>query len=143
MRTGAAGEGGFGLLEAIVALVILGTSGLALFSWLQQNLQDASRLRRADAQARLMLNAQALVETVNPSAQPEGVLRVGGIEVQWHAELVEPARNNQTFGRDVGPWIVGLYRVTVEAIDASNDAKTKFTQLSVGTRRDAPPGTGQ
>ena len=49
---------GFGLLEAIVALALLSGTGLALFSWINQNLQTASRLRAQEQEARLLLAAQ-------------------------------------------------------------------------------------
>ena len=44
MRPGPALCSGFGLLEAIVALALLAGTGIALFTWINQNLDAASRL---------------------------------------------------------------------------------------------------
>ena len=109
---------------------------MALFAWLQQSTETAVRLRRADAEARLMLTAQALVATVNPMVRRDGRLQVLGVDVQWRAELIEPARQNATFGgAESGPWAVGLYRLTVKASESEGQVQTRFTQLRVGTRR--------
>jgi len=68
---------GFGLLEAIVAVVILGTSGLMLFSWLGQNLATASRVKDAEDRARLQLEAVAWLSNLNPAMESDGERLVG------------------------------------------------------------------
>lgn len=133
------GQAGFGLLEAIVALSLLAGTGLALFSWIQLNLQAASRLHVHELEARLLLSAQALVATVNPMLTPEGSLESGDLRVSWQSELIEPARRNLGFGREsTGPFMVGLYRLDVRAIDLRQRAELSYVQWQVGTRRDAP-----
>jgi len=127
---------GFGLLEAIVALALLAGSGLALFSWINQNLQDASRLRRHDQEARLLLSAQALIDTVNPLQTPEGRLELGGLAVSWTAAPVEPPRSNASFTDGVpGPWQVGLFRLQVHAQDRTQAVELRFEQWRVGMQR--------
>jgi len=127
---------GVSLLEAVVALAILGSSGLALFAWLQQNLETASRLRVVNQEARLMLDAQALVETVNPLVNPRGERRAGAISVRWQAEALEAPRRNATFVPGaLGPWQVGLFRLDVEAQDERTTARVSFQQWRVGSQR--------
>ncbi len=131
---------GFGLLEAIVALALLAGTGIALFAWIEQSLQSATRLRALEQQARLTLNAQALVETINPAEQPEGSLDASGVRVHWQAEPVEPPQRNTTALVDMpGPWQIGLYRVQVDAQDVAGDTQVAFMQLRTGLRRMAPP----
>ena len=130
-------QAGFALLEAIVALALLAGTGLALFSWIQQNLQSASRLRLHEQEARLLNSAQGLVQLVNPMARPEGALDAGDLRIQWRAELLEPERRNHTFGDLAeGPFRVGLYRLDVQARDLRQQVEVRFTQWQVGTRRD-------
>ena len=130
---------GFGLLEAIVALTLLAGTGMALFSWINQNLQSASRLRLHQQESRLLLSAQALIDTVNPMQSPQGRLEVGGVAVAWEAEALEPARDNATFSPGVaGPWQVGLYRLRVHAQDSVQGVELQFEQWRVGTRRLQP-----
>lgn len=133
---------GFGLLEAIVALTILASSGMALFAWVNQNMQTASRLKVKEQQARLKLSALALLETVNPAIRRTGSMEQGGIRLEWSASLVEPERANATFSPpETGPWMVGLYRMQVKVRDAAQTVDLEFGQLKAGARRpDVPTG---
>lgn len=120
-------------------MALLAGTGLALFSWINQNLQDASRLRQHELHARLLLSAQTLVETVNPSQVPTGRLDVGGLSVSWESQALEALRTNTTFGEGVaGPWQLGLYRLQVHAQDSVQGVELRFEQWRVGTRRLQP-----
>jgi len=131
---------GFTLLEAVVALALLAGVGLALFTWVQQSFDTASRMRAAQARAQLQLNAQALVAHVNPMQQPEGSIEQPGIRVQWTSRVVQAPRTLVGFGPDGPlqmPWRVALYELTVEAtapdaVAASAPAQTRFSVLAVG-----------
>lgn len=126
-------ERGFGLLEAIVALVILASSGLALFAWIGQNLTDVSRIEDVQARAALQLNALALVTNVNPYAEPKGERRVGGMLVRWSSELVEPLRYSLPFAGGHSPrWQVGLYRLDVVATEEPKGARVEFSVEQAG-----------
>ena len=127
---------GFGLLEAIVALALLAGTGMALFGWINQNLQTASRLRIQEQEAKLLLAAQALVDTVNPLEQPQGSLSGSSVRVQWQASPLEPPRANASFNPEVqGPWQVGLFRLDVLARDEALGIELRFDQWAVGTHR--------
>ena len=137
VREKIAGRGlvrGVSLLEAIVAMAILGGAALALFAWLNQSLHTASRLRQVDLESRLMLNAQALVETINPMDKSQGEQRAGGLRVRWTSTPLEAPRPNATFfPPNPGPWQVGLYRLQVEAEEAG--VQVSFEQWRVGLKR--------
>jgi len=122
-----------------VALTLLAGSGLALFGWINQNLQAAARLRVHEQETRLLLSAQALVETVNPLQAPTGRLEVSGVAVSWESEPLEPPRDNAAFGEGIsGPWRVGLYRLRVHAEDRAQGVDLRFEQWRVGTQRLQP-----
>lgn len=128
---------GFGLLEAIVALALLAGTGMALFSWIQQNMQAASRLKQHDLEARMMLSAQALIETVNPMLQPQGALEAGDLRAQWRSEAIEPERRNLAFHPGIsGAFRIGLYRLEVQAHDLRQGTEVRFEQWQVGFERD-------
>ena len=139
-RIGRGPFAGFGLLEAIVALTLLAGTGVALFTWINQNLEAASRLRFHEQRAQLLLSAQALVDTVNPMQAPTGQFEVGDLALTWQAEAVEPPRANATFNPEfpAGPWQVGLYRVQVQARDRKRGTELEFEQWRVGTHRAIP-----
>ncbi len=135
------GRRGFGLLEAIVALALLAGTGIALFAWINQNLQAASRVQQIAAEAKLQMWAQTVVDTVNPLLQPEGTRDLGDRSVRWRAELLEPQRRNTSFGPEApGDWRMGLYRLTVDAKDSASGAEVKFEQWRTGQQSEAAPG---
>lgn len=127
---------GFGLLEAIVALTLLAGTGMALFAWIQQNLQTASRIRTIEQEAQLQINAQALIDGLDPMLEPSGQMQVSGLTLSWRAEPLEPPRSNQSFTPGIpGAWLVGLYRVEVQARDDRSGVRVRFEQWRAGTRR--------
>lgn len=91
-----------------------------------------------EAQARLLLSAQALAGTVNPMLQPTGTLETPGLRVQWQAQPIESPRRNLGFaGQANGAFETGLYRMEVSARDLDAKVELRFEQWQVGTRRDA------
>jgi general secretion pathway protein I len=134
----AVSSAGFGLLEAIVALVVLASSGMMLFSWISQNLATAARLGEVEQGARLALEAQALVAGVNPAETPEGNLDVAGMKLQWTSTVLQPLRDEARPHVDFVPrWQLGLYRLTVKVEQAVGGIRTEWQQVQVG-RRVAP-----
>lgn len=126
---------GFTLLEVIVALVILSTSGLMLFGWINQNLATAVRLREAQARAQLQLEGVSWLATVNPSAEPEGVREMAGLRLTWRAELIEPERAEFDFGGSLMPrWMVGLYRLRATIACSDGTLRAEWEQTSAGWR---------
>ncbi len=127
---------GFGLLEAIVALALLAGTGLALFAWINQNLQAASRVAVVEAESRLTLTALSVVNAMDPMRQPTGRVELGAITVNWRARELETPRRNRGFGAAAeGAWLIGLYRVEVEAREQASGTQVRFDVTRVGTRR--------
>lgn len=125
--------GGFGLLEAIVALVVLASSGLALFAWIGQNTADVRRTEDAQARAALQLTALGLVTNINPYEEPKGERRVGSVLVRWTAELVEPLRYSLPFAGNHSPrWQVGLYRINVVGTEEAVGTHVEFSLEQTG-----------
>src|SRR5690606_38228324 len=100
---------GFSLLEAIVALTILATVGMALFAAMSQSTQMVARaedVRLADSALR---NAAAWMASVNPAETPQGEQQLGDVTLRWSAELVEPMHDATTGYLQPGLYQVGLY----------------------------------
>lgn len=125
---------GFGLLEAIVALALLSGVGIALFSWIQQNLQAASQLEQVQARALLQMQAQSLMNaSVNPHVEPRGERRVGDLVLNWTSELESPIRTSlPTQAMEPVRWRVGLYRVQVQARRLDSSVQVAFQQRLAG-----------
>lgn len=129
---------GMALLEVIVALVLLSSTGLALFAWINQNLATAGRLAESDARARLTLNALALVETLNPADRPSGEFQLAAMSMSWRSRIVQPMLRSQGPGEAPGLWWVALYSVDVTASTTGSDTSVRFTLQRPGWQRHAP-----
>ena len=105
---------GFSLLEAIVALTILATAGLALFAAMSQSVQMIARAENARLGDSAVRNAVAWMETVNPMETPQGEQRIGEVTLRWSAQLVEPERDAMTGYLQPGLYRLGLYDVRLE-----------------------------
>ncbi len=127
--------GGFGLLEAIVAIAILGTSGLMLFGWINDNLLTASRLKDAEQRATIQLEVSGYIAKLNPALRPEGQDRIGDLQVEWKSMLLEPMRDEFNYDGYITPhWRLGLFRVSVRARKASTGVQDEWTQIVAGWR---------
>ena len=105
---------GFSLLEAIVALAILATAGLALFAAMSQSVQMVARAEDARLADSAVRNAAAWMETVNPMETPQGEQQLGDVTLRWSAHLVEPERDAMTGYLQPGLYRLGLYDVRLE-----------------------------
>lgn len=116
---------GFTLLEVIVALVLISTTGMACVAWLNQGLSTLSRLQEHREHARLKLNALALLDVADTSR--DGELVQPPFRVTWRSSLEREARPNRGFdGQAAGIWRVGLYRLRVLAVDQQSGARVEF-----------------
>lgn len=105
---------GFSLLEAIVALAILASAGLALFAALGQSVQMVGRAEQAREADAALRNALGWMEQVNPMQAPSGEQDLGEWQLRWEAEALEPPRDGATGSVRPGLYEVGLYRVRLE-----------------------------
>ncbi len=104
---------GFTLLEAIVAVVLLSTAGLVLFSWINASFDSLNRIEVSNARAAAELNAMEFMKTVNPMEQPTGRVKLGEIEMNWRATPVGEPVQNRTDTREPGPFMVAMYQIEV------------------------------
>ena len=81
---------GFTLLEAIVALVIFASVGSALYAWITVSLNGITRVEASRQRDEAIQAGLAMIEHVNPMAQPQGSLSAGHYTVSWNAEVMSP-----------------------------------------------------
>jgi len=107
---------GFTLLEAIVAMVIMATALLALYSWLSAN---TIAMNRVVAQASSLEDARtalALVETINPMATPGGEREAGPLLVRWSSEPVAGKRPGLSQAGLPTQFDLTLYEISVQVL---------------------------
>ena len=104
---------GFTLLEAIVAVVLLSTAGLVLFTWINASFDSLNRIEISNARAAAELNAMEYMKTVNPMEQPTGNVKLGDIQMIWRATPIGDPVQNRTDAREPGPFLVAMYQIEV------------------------------
>lgn len=127
---------GFALLEAIVALTLLAGTGVALFAWIQQSMESASRVDAAQRRAQLLLDAQALIEHVNPALQPSGSVSSSGLQLRWASRTLQPMKSNTGFTPGAaGSWQIGLFQLSVDVRrDVTGAEPVTFEAVRLGWR---------
>lgn len=102
-------QGGFTLLEAVVAMTIFATSALGLYAWVNSMLIGTARFDEIVIEAADVNNAVDFLALLNPMERPQGQQQLGPLTVSWQSELIEPVR----VGNLVSTYQFGLYELDV------------------------------
>jgi general secretion pathway protein I len=127
---------GFGLLEALVALVLLSSVGFALLAWVHQNLDTAHRLRSFYLEQDARRVALDWVRTVNPMEKPEGEIRYSSLRITWKATSLSQPISQAGYPQGIGRHEVALFNTTI-SVFRPDDAQPWFTEefTAIGHRR--------
>jgi len=128
------GQRGFSLLEAIVALVLLSTTGMALFSWISNTLSGLNHALNSSQKIQFRQNALALMQQVNPASDVTGEIKTQSFTLTWHSTPVTPLKDEIDSSGSPGSYVFGLFdsRVTVLQDDGKVD---EFVLRQVGYQR--------
>ncbi len=123
---------GFSLLEAIVALVILSTAGLALFNWINTNLITLQRVQTVQQKNEAIRNGLAFLKNINPLEKPVGKEKFSIYTFEWESEVLEAPKDgiNARAGT-LSLYQVALYNVTT-SIYQNEQLIAEFTVRKVG-----------
>ena len=108
------GQRGFSLLEAIVALTIMATCLLALYAWLSTSTFALNRARDSALALQDARVAQAIVETINPMATPDGSREIAPLEIRWKSRPVTERRTGMSRAGTATQFDFRLYDIDVE-----------------------------
>ena len=133
------GEAGFTLIEAIIALVVLGVVLAAFFDFLSGTLLGARRIEAASTAYDHRTNALEVASAINPMELPEGSLKLGPYHINWSSKPIGDVRQSSGYPGGAGIFKVALYRVTLTFPDDAGIAPVEVTRL--GFRRDNVPLT--
>ena len=134
-------QSGFSLLEAIVALTVFSICAMALYAWMSVNQTTLIRVQARDAALRDGRAALAMLELVNPMAEPSGSRELpGGLQVSWESDVVVPRAPGTSPAGGVLVFDVALYDMKVSAQREGPETAT-FTVRRAGwetvrTKRD-------
>jgi general secretion pathway protein I len=119
---------GFSLLEAMVALVILAGTCMALFAWINTNLTQLQRAELYVEASPAIASAAQYLKTVNLAQRPSGTFSSGAISVDWQASAIEtevtrsPAYGGSNF-------LLSLYDVSLTARSAARSLPPLHTRI--------------
>lgn len=105
--------GGFTLLEAMTAMVIVSTAGMALFAWVNSNIESFARVQEHTRRFDAMAVALNFMEGVNPMEKPKDAFILGGYKIEWNAKLIEPIKQGAGYPGGISPFVLGLYNTRV------------------------------
>lgn len=128
-------QGGFGLLEAIVALALFAGAGMALFGWINSSIAQAARLQRSEVETRLQASGTEWVKALDLAKAPAGNIELApGIRLAWRSTPLGPPTPAAPFpGASESLSHVVLYRVDVLATDLDSGAELRFSQRRLGS----------
>lgn len=112
-------QAGFGLLEALVALVLLSSVGFALLAWVHQNLDATQRMRSFYSEQEIKRFALDLIRTENPMVKPEGEFIRGTYRISWKSESMTPPVAQVGYPQGIGKHEVGLYKTRISVFRAT------------------------
>ncbi len=134
-------QSGFTLLEAVVALVIISVSGMAIFEWLNSTLSNVEKVQQNQQQNQAIRNALAYMETVNPMLETSGKEELQPYLLSWKATLLEPIKEGSLRFGGKGLYDFGLYQVDLEITD-NNQLVTEITLRKTGYKQARTPADG-
>lgn len=126
---------GFSLLEAVVAMVLISTAGLALFSWINSSLVSLEKVRDANARTETLQNALEYMAAVNPMLAPQGNADLGTVDLAWDAKLISPIKDGANYPEGIGLWQFGLYETKVTLAQEGKRPWFSFDLKQVGYKR--------
>lgn len=125
---------GFTLLEAIVALALLASTGIALLSWINTNLMSLQRVQQAQQRQQAIQNALVFMETVNPLEKPQGKETIGIYQLDWNATALELPKDGVTSIGGLSLFQIGLYETKVN-VKVNKDLLAQFTLRQAGYKQ--------
>lgn len=107
---------GFTLIEAVVAMVLIGGIGMALAGWLNSNLAILSRVQEANARSDATANILEFMEKINPMKTPNGQADLGEYKIFWGAVEKTAPIDGSGYPRGRSLYQIALYTTKVEVI---------------------------
>ncbi len=131
---------GFGLLEALVALTLMASAGVALFGWINSNLSTAARLRAHEQMQVQRQIAGAWLQSVDPWREPTGESSpMPGWRLRWQSFPLSDATAVPPWtGGTKSAWEARLFDVQAELEAEGLTQRFSISRLAV--RRTVPFG---
>lgn len=134
-RMPCANQQGFTLLEAIVAMVLVASIGMALFSWINTNIVSLRHIQDSNARAEATVNVLEYMNTVNPMLTPEGKTDLGIYRLRWKSEALTALQDGANYPQGISLYQLALYRTTIKVEKNSGEPWFELALRQVGYKK--------
>lgn len=134
-------QAGFSLIEAIVAMALVGTVGIALFSWVYSSTNSVHRIETANARSLAMSEAIEFMQSINPMQHPEGKSDFGTYQISWKAEPISARIDGVNYPKGQGLYEFSLYIVHIAGRTNDDEDWFKMDLKLVGYKKTRTLGT--
>lgn len=129
-------ENGFTLLEAIVALTLLGLALVPMISFISESTDQLARVAERNERSFATQSAVALLDPINPMEDPQGEESLGqDLMVRWNSEPLVLPNDGPQIGMGLPGFRVGFYEVRVSLYRDSMDPWFAFDLRKVGYQK--------
>ncbi|HEX4871920.1 MAG TPA: hypothetical protein VFV27_06360 [Nevskiaceae bacterium] len=121
-----------------MALTLLVSGTLVLYSWINTSLRSLSALELREQRLRQRQLAEQWLDSLNPMSAPQGQQRLDeGLVLEWRARPLESPREVQPLpGGTRTPFRVALYQVELWLRDDRGELIERSLRLRIGQERD-------
>ena len=107
---------GFTLLEAIIAIAILGITMMPIMNLLGQSIAQLTIAGKANNRAVATESALAVLDSINPLLTPSGEIQITDTLLTWDSEMIVEPNEIPQIRAGLAGYSVGFYKVTVSLI---------------------------
>lgn len=125
---------GFTLLEVMVALALIASIGMGIYSWINTNLKSLDRVKTHALRHHVSRNALAFMTTVNPMTEPTGNFELGDFAISWQAKKTDPTNSERGITSNNSLYELALYETSV-IIEQDGNKIADFKLRQAGYRQ--------
>jgi len=126
---------GFTLLEAIVAVAIVGIALIPISTFISQMVSSLIRAGESNARNIAQQSVIELLEPLNPLERPTGEDQVGDLSIRWESSPIIKPNDVARLGTGLAAFSIGFYSVAVSVDRADRGPWFSFDMRKVGYRR--------
>ena len=126
---------GFTLLEAIVAVAVVGIALVPVITFISQMVSALTRAGDSNARSLAQHAIIELLEPLNPLSHPIGDDQIGDLLIHWESASIIIPNKQVRVGAGLAGYSLGFYNVTVSVARANTGPWFSFDMRKVGYER--------
>ena len=135
---------GFTLIEAVVAMVIIGMTMVPVMLLISQSMIQLIKVKEINDRALAVKSALAIIESINPASSPTGSVTTGDTTLTWNSNIIVKPNKNVQIGAGLAGYSISFHNVEIDIL-RDDRSWFGFNLRKVGYKRinaTGVPGTG-